>query len=542
MNNSLRYRSNARGFTLIEAMVALLVMSFGMLAIAGFQTTLFRNSDIAKQRTEATQLAQQKMEELRAYGQVSSSTGTPHIFNYTDDVVSGAETPVPGLGVTNAIFNRTWTVTPNSSNTEKWINVKVAWTDRTGASQEVQLLSVISKFDPQDIGTLATGPGGVNVRKPKNRNLNIPYPAVTLADRTKSAFIPPPGNVTYVFDNDTGNIIGSCDGFDSSTLVEGLDIDLDACDDIDAYLLSGYVRFDTGNNPSGEEPQNASLSRYDTLPLASTTTTTTPLTLTPSNGTGGTPSMVCYSERQKVLSAGTTSAVTISSILLSGDTATVTRNNHGFVTGQTVAINATNPISYSGAFVVKSHTNNTFTYEPRPLPAEAWISGGTAQLLSRITIPESSTPPTGYTTVVSKFVSYACIVTPVNHDSNNTTPKRWWGQVTLNPNTIADDGTVWDIGNGSNQYKVCRYSADYNSSSSISNNEHPLWYRGVTGALSNQNLLVIGGNKSCPTDGPVNLLSSPVNFADDSTVAHQPTPGALSTLEPSTTTQDIEME
>ena len=49
-------RSGARGFTLLEALIALLVLSFGMLAIAGFQTTLSRNSDLAKQRTEALRL------------------------------------------------------------------------------------------------------------------------------------------------------------------------------------------------------------------------------------------------------------------------------------------------------------------------------------------------------------------------------------------------------------------------------------------------------------------------------------------------------
>ena len=120
-------RRNARGFTLVEALVALLVLSFGMLAIAGFQATLSRSSDLAKQRTEALRLAQQKMESLRAYGQVASSTATPHIVNYTDDVVSST---APEIFTSNATFSRTWGVTANATDTEKWINVTVGWVTR----------------------------------------------------------------------------------------------------------------------------------------------------------------------------------------------------------------------------------------------------------------------------------------------------------------------------------------------------------------------------------------------------------------------------
>jgi Tfp pilus assembly protein PilV len=543
-----------RGFSLIEALIALLVMSFGMLAIAGFQVTLTRNSDVAKQRTEATQLAQQKMEELRAYGQVSSNTGTPHIFNYTDDLISGPPVGSPDVITTNATFNRTWTVTPNTSNTEKWINVKVAWTDRTGAGQEVQLLSVISKFDPQDIGTLVTGPGGVNVRKPKNRNLNIPYPAVTLSDRTKSAFIPPPGNTTYIFDNVTGNIIGGCTGISSSTLVEGLDISSFSCASTSAYLLTGYVRFDTSNNPSSAEPGNPGAAN-ETLPLAINPPLSLDSSNNPSPNTGGSPSMICYSQRQKVMSTSSTSPVTISTLLRSGSTVTVTANNHGFAVGQTVAINAVSSAAFIGAFTVASVTTNTFTYTlPPPLPAATSATGGTAALLARITIAEGASV-TGYSTVVSKFVSYACIVTPVDHDGLNSTAPRWWGEVTINPNTVSADGTVWILGTTSSTYKVCRYSADYNANGSISNSEHPLWYRGVTGALDGQNYLVIKGNQPCPTGQAANPLANPPIYADNTTADHQPT-GVLSfqcasstcsgsnktVLEPSTSSTDISMD
>jgi Tfp pilus assembly protein PilV len=60
---------------LVEVLIALVVLAIGVLAIAVFQTTLSRNSDLAKQRTEATRLAQQRIEDLRAYPRLPCPPG-----------------------------------------------------------------------------------------------------------------------------------------------------------------------------------------------------------------------------------------------------------------------------------------------------------------------------------------------------------------------------------------------------------------------------------------------------------------------------------
>jgi type IV pilus modification protein PilV len=623
-NSRLSSRHSGRGFSLIEALIALLVVSFGMLAIASFQLTLNRNGDLAKQRSEATRLAQQKMEQLRAYARVDTHTGTPHIFNYTDDVVSSAAAEVISAN-TNAQFSRTWVVTPNATDTEKWINVMVDWTDRVGAPQRVQLFSVISKYDPQDLGSLsAFVPGSLGSQlRPKNRNINVPYPAVNLASCPTgtgacSAFTPPPGNVIYVFDNSSGDIRGSCTpvaytiaafsgtattvtitttlahGFAAGdqvaiagaatafngtfavvtapstttftytvatafatttsgsggsatkviTLTEGMDLSAVpglTCTSMSAYLLSGYVRFDTSNNPTGNEPGSLG-SNNNTRPLDATT----PLSLDTSNFSGsGTPAMTCYAQQQKVVTTNSPT-ITISSVSRSGSTVTVNATGHGYVTGDVVAINAVDPPAFIGAFTVTSAAANSFTYTlPPPLPTAAAGTGGNAKKVERLTIPETSNV-TGYTTVTARFVSYACVVTPVDHDGSPSTPNRWSGRVTLNANG-------WNIGTGGTNFRICRFSADYgtNGLGGISNSEHPLWYRGVTGALDGQNYLVIAGDRNCPTDSPQNF-GSPFNASDDTTWEHQPS-GSLSCAtaacptpatqrEPSTTGTDIPMD
>ena len=717
MTQTQRRRSASRGFTLLEALIALLVLSFGMLAIAGFQTTLLRSSDLAKQRAEALRLAQQKMETLRAFGQVATdpTLGLNHKFNYTDNVVSSTvvtpERPIdgPDIIISNATFSRTWTVAANAADTEKWINIVVGWDDRaarapvtgvalsrtantvtatatahglvvgdwvriSGASvtvldgtfsvlstpsvnsftywmasppaattasgrtaqkvNAVQLVSSISKFDPQSVGTLATGPGGTNVRRPKNRNLNIPYPAIGLSGGTQSAFSPPPGGVTYIFNNDTGNIVQSCTGLaatpavsigavtrigtavtviatghtfqvgnrvtiagvvdtgfngtfivvttaansftytlaspplalvsssGTATLVvtqltEGFDLAaaiaaangvVCTTTPLDAYLLSGYVRFDSASNPSAEEPNtvgnnNATLALSAAAPLLLDTSNQP----TPANSV--LPSMVCYAERQKVVSIANPSAINITSLSQSGGTVSVAAPSHGFSVGQSVAVNGTSSVAFIGAFVVATvPTVNTFTYTlPPSVTAPASATGGTVQLLQRLTIAESASA-TGYSNVNARFVSYACVVTPVDHDVSNATPKRWWGRVTLNP-------AGWTI--GSSNYKVCRYSADYNGNGAIANAEHPQWYRGVTGALDSQNYLVITGNNNCPTEKAANPFSNQkADYSDDTTALQQPYSstgvfsfqcpvggcGTPNTLEPTTTATDLLMD
>lgn len=67
-----------RGFTLIELMVALTVLIIGLLGVMGIVTVSMRNSSFSRHGTEATVLAEDKIEELRtaplAVGTVTETT------------------------------------------------------------------------------------------------------------------------------------------------------------------------------------------------------------------------------------------------------------------------------------------------------------------------------------------------------------------------------------------------------------------------------------------------------------------------------------
>jgi type IV pilus modification protein PilV len=588
-------RRRQSGFTLIEALVALLVMAFGMLAIASLQTTLSRSSDIAKQRSEAVRLAQVKMEELRSFDGIDSGSGA---YTYADNVVSNTlgESITATVAGSNTAFTRSWAITRSDGATattgddlEKWINVQVVWNDRAGQQQRVTLNSVIARNNPVALKGLIAGQARQRVRYPKSRNINIPYPAVTLSGGNTSAFIPPPGTVVYVFDNDTGNILSSCSAPAPSTisaaarvgstvtvtaaghpfftgnrvtvsgasafngtytitnavagasftyeltsplpaavastggtaalvvnLVEGLDLSTSGLSctafTTNAYLLSGYVRFKiSGAAPNASNVENTTDTPLDLLSSG-------PLSFSGS-ATGSAPSTyACYAQRQKVVAASNLDTETISSLVRSGGVVTLTTvGSHTFTPGLRIAVEfmpvVAGTTNWNNSFTVLSVTSNTLTYAQDG--EDSSVSGGgvgNVSLIQQITIPEVEAAPSGYTQVESRFIAYTCIVTPYD-DGNATTPALvWWGEVTLVP-------SGWSIGSTASTYRVCRFSGDYIANGSVSNHEHPRYYRGVSGALDNQNYLVVRGNDDCPTDVAADPLNA--DYINTNTVAHQ---------------------
>jgi type IV pilus assembly protein PilV len=54
------------GFTLIEVLIAMLILSVGLLGLAGFQASSARNNTSAYNRSQATQLAYDLADRIRA--------------------------------------------------------------------------------------------------------------------------------------------------------------------------------------------------------------------------------------------------------------------------------------------------------------------------------------------------------------------------------------------------------------------------------------------------------------------------------------------
>ena len=93
---------NQIGFSLTEALVAFTVISIGLLAVASFQSGLFKQSAYNKAQTEALALAQQKIEQLKHY---TGADEEAYIDEDGDGVMDAngnyTENPITGR---NAVF------------------------------------------------------------------------------------------------------------------------------------------------------------------------------------------------------------------------------------------------------------------------------------------------------------------------------------------------------------------------------------------------------------------------------------------------------
>ena len=243
----MRLRPNsARGVSLIEALVALLVMAFGMLAVVGVQLSLRANADVSRQRAEALHIGEIEIEKWRGYTSLDAAEGQVAFAS----LVSSDGTVVTDSSVFgNAEYSLRRTVTDGTGS--KTLVVDVSWVDRSGTTQSVRFDTVIAQVVPGIGGTLSVPAYGTPTRQPLGRNIGIPASAQPI-DGNRSVVRPNSGGrsaLAWVFDNVSGVIVSQCQAPDSSLQASISSRDLSSCQNVNMLPISGYVRF--GDDLSG---------------------------------------------------------------------------------------------------------------------------------------------------------------------------------------------------------------------------------------------------------------------------------------------------
>lgn len=147
-------RDAASGFSLVEVLIALVVLGFGLLGYALLQTMTLRFTQSANHRTQATTLAYDLLDQMRANRFQANWYSTA---GFDAGTVTGCGSPPTGAVAVAASITR-WqcqvvrTLGPGASATVQFLNgeviVAVAWNDErwksSGAITEAELRNAFS--------------------------------------------------------------------------------------------------------------------------------------------------------------------------------------------------------------------------------------------------------------------------------------------------------------------------------------------------------------------------------------------------------------
>lgn len=149
----------ARGFTLIEALVALLVLSFGLLGLAMMQVKAMKSSHVAYQRSIATIAAQDLVERLW----IELGRGAPAsiVCPEATAIVTGSQTIlgqwhaeweqfIPSLVMDSDGSSGTQTVVKDGAIACKY-TITVQWVDERFGDEEVSELVYVASLVGLDV-------------------------------------------------------------------------------------------------------------------------------------------------------------------------------------------------------------------------------------------------------------------------------------------------------------------------------------------------------------------------------------------------------
>ncbi|MEF1288415.1 prepilin-type N-terminal cleavage/methylation domain-containing protein [Vibrio sp. M260118] len=131
-------RSNWRGFSLLEVLIALLLVAIASLSLIAVQVRMEQRADYASSSSKALSLIEQKLEWFRSRGANSmQSEILPANF---DSMASGSDI--------HGAFTIAWQISSPSSSLEtslKQIALTAEWKDRFGKTYSLSVKTMLSR-------------------------------------------------------------------------------------------------------------------------------------------------------------------------------------------------------------------------------------------------------------------------------------------------------------------------------------------------------------------------------------------------------------
>lgn len=215
-----------QGASLIEALVALLVLSLSLVATVRLQTWLRQHSDLARERSEAVQQAQRTLEGQRGFRDLAAFDRPPARETETDTIYRVQHDTAMRDGL-------------------KTEQVTVRWQHRGGADQHVQLTSSMARLAPIHSALLDVPPQDTVLAVQRV----LPTSSHTYPDGRSVVKPTAHSRVAWVVNGATGEIERQCRVAVSSQARDLRLDELSTCEAFTARLVRGFIRFALSNTP-----------------------------------------------------------------------------------------------------------------------------------------------------------------------------------------------------------------------------------------------------------------------------------------------------
>ncbi|MCH8891486.1 MAG: prepilin-type N-terminal cleavage/methylation domain-containing protein [Myxococcales bacterium] len=135
-----RSRATA-GFTILEVMIVIGILSFGLLSLAAMQIQAMKGSDRGRHATNAAAIAENKMELLQqdAWASIGVTGG------FIPDPVDPIETNIVQLDDGTSVersYSVSYQVTDLQATFTRALDVQVSWTEQNGEARSITLSSI----------------------------------------------------------------------------------------------------------------------------------------------------------------------------------------------------------------------------------------------------------------------------------------------------------------------------------------------------------------------------------------------------------------
>jgi Tfp pilus assembly protein PilV len=126
------------GFTIIEVMIVVVILTFGLLSLAAMQIHAMQGSDRGRHTTKAAAIAENKMEQIQqdAWASIAPTGG------FVADPTEQNNIQLDGGSSLERSYNVSFQITDLQATFTRAIDVQVSWTEKNGETRSITLSSV----------------------------------------------------------------------------------------------------------------------------------------------------------------------------------------------------------------------------------------------------------------------------------------------------------------------------------------------------------------------------------------------------------------